>query len=160
MITSYYNYILLAIDCLRKSCNGPCIDNQNSLVNDTSIVTFIKTFISIGYEWEHLTNARLALLKFKLLLLLLSLIEGRQENDPIKTKIIKDLPLSSIQYLMKETLDQIMKEKKISSVENLVLSNDMYARFESNDMDKNENFIIFINWFNIVLNIICNLSLF
>ena len=44
-INKYYSLVIQIIECLTKCCNGPSLENQDCIVNETKILEFIKNII-------------------------------------------------------------------------------------------------------------------
>jgi hypothetical protein len=100
----------------------------------------------------NLSRKKTAYIKYKLLILLMSFVEGRKKNDKIYEKIIKYMDIDSLSSVMTETLKEILLERNLSvdipSLENLVMVDGLYQRFEkitfdNPHTDENRKFIIF-----------------
>ena len=61
-ITKYFSIIIQIIDCLAKCCNGSILENQNCIVNDTSLLDFIRNIIkTITYRQKKINDDGLGL---------------------------------------------------------------------------------------------------
>lgn len=103
-------------------------------------------------KFINLSRKKTAYIKYKLLILLMSFVEGRKKNDKIYEKIIKYMDIDSLSSVMTETIKEILLERNLSveipSLENLVMVDDIYQRFEkitfdNPNKDENRKFIIF-----------------
>jgi hypothetical protein len=166
LLKNYYSTIIKSIECLTKCSQGPCQDNQNVLIGETKILNFIDFYLfNVSYNGElystrarktdtfdkvfdcpslSLTKKKLSLLKYKLLLLFLSLTEGRKKTDRIYSKITHHINWHYFEHLMIETLREIMIEGNVISLQQLVMQDDFYLRYErQKKLKENENFAIF-----------------
>lgn len=148
ILKNYYNTLINAIDALIKSSQGPCFDNQTTLINETKILDLIAFYLfrvtyrkdsnfyygdKTGQFWYScsdlgINKSQLSKLKFKILLLLMSLAEGRKKGDIIYNKIAFSIDWSQMIEVLTETLREIMREKKVEFLQDLILDESVLQR--------------------------------
>jgi len=133
MIHLYYPRLIASIEAIYELLQGPCTKNQEALVNTKIIEIFDKILREIIFESKYktadnnqnqnldqqketsklfhcLNNYEKSMLIYKIGLILLAIIEGRQQKDEVTKKILRDFDykiiyekLGEIYKMIKET---------------------------------------------------------
>ena len=160
-LSKYFSLLIKSIEILTKSCQGPCLDNQSIIINETNILNVVTIVLfKLTYKKKNNINntssfiltsccdigikkKQLSLLKYKVLLLLLSLTEGRKKGDTIYNKIAFKFDYAKLSDLLIETLSEIMIENSVNNLNDLIIEDTTLYRYECFEQLNDVKFIIF-----------------